>query len=390
MTQTPQVLIKLGHYGANNKWSIENKQFELRKTFNGSYVTVWCNPGDIAKGDVSESREVRVKISSEDDFVYLGEVPASMMPKANVHFSASREISPEDQQLVDNNRKRIDDERKLQDIIDNQSDEDRLKHINKSFLMLRKFADLTLEGKLKGLIVVGPPGLGKSHEVLEAINRSETFTKLAGESEKHFIAKGTISAVYLYQKLFEYKESHQTLILDDVDIGGDTETLNTLKAALDTTGTRRITWLKNSKVLDGQGIPEAFNFEGSIVCLTNEEFAGRSGAKGMHLGAVLDRCHTNRLEIHTIRDKMLRIKDVVLNSPMLDKFNMDTDNKHELLEFMYEYREHLTEMTLRTAINIAVLYDAEPQMWKDMSIASCMNPSAMQAQFLKEIEAEEK
>ena len=82
-----------------------------------------------------------------------------------------------------------------------------------------------------------------------------------------------MSAIGLYQKLFKFSNPGNILVLDDCDsILFDDIALNILKAALDSSKKRYISWNTESRVLANEGVPDRFEFRGSVIMITNIKF----------------------------------------------------------------------------------------------------------------------
>src|SRR5690606_21748334 len=99
------------------------------------------------------------------------------------------------------------------------------------------------------LVIKGPPGVGKSHLVMEELQSSD-FASILTKDDSYSILKGNVTAIGLYQKLFHYRAKGQVLVFDDCDTALWDETcLNLLKSALDTSKKRRLCWIAESRVL---------------------------------------------------------------------------------------------------------------------------------------------
>ncbi len=82
-----------------------------------------------------------------------------------------------------------------------------------------------------------------------------------------------MSAIGLYSKLYEFSDSKNILVFDDCDsILLDDVALNLLKGALDSGKKRVISWLSESSALRREGIPDRFEFKGSVIFITNLKF----------------------------------------------------------------------------------------------------------------------
>jgi hypothetical protein len=170
------------------------------------------------------------------------------------------------------------------------------------------------------------------------------------------VVKGAMSAIGLYCKLYNYAESGDVLVFDDCDsVLLDDLSLNILKAALDSSKKRTICWNTDSRMLRSEGVPDRFEFKGSAIFITNIKFEHvRSAKLKDHLGALESRCHYLDLTLDTTRDKMLRIKQIMMDG-MLDHYDFEDAEKQEIFEFVDGNKDKLRELSLRTVIKIADL-----------------------------------
>lgn len=352
MTQ-PTVLIKNGVYGKN---VIVNQEFALTKPYDPGkgIVTVW---GSKEQGlNVAQPRNCRIKVDSENDFEYMGDVDFTVPVMAS---ATNPPAAPKDP---------------IKEFLAQESEEDAMKRIGRAFDHLNMFADAAMQGTIRGLIVVGPPGIGKSHGVEEVMREGSMIGKLAGGRDKYEVIKGAISAPMLYRKMFQFKDADQVLVLDDCDISDD-ESLNLIKAALDSCDKRMISWFKESMWLEREGIPEKFEFEGSIIFLTNVDFANARGNKATHLNAIVSRCHYMDLEIGNQRDRLLRIKQIV-GAGMLKEYGFAPQKEQEIVRYIWDHADVMRELSLRMVKKIADLVKAFPNDWEEFAISTCMLPSA--------------
>jgi hypothetical protein len=148
-----------------------------------------------------------------------------------------------------------------------------------------------------------------------------------------------------------------------------------LKGALDSGKTRRISWNKDSRILRDEGIPNSFNFNGSVIFITNLNFADRRSNKiKAHLDALQSRCHYLDLTINSERDKMLRIKQVHRDADggLFADYDFSDEQSAEVVSFMWDNHTKLREVSLRMALKIADLIKISPSNWQNLAKATCM------------------
>ena len=256
-----------------------------------------------------------------------------------------------------------------------ETDDEAMDRIEETFLMLDKITDACAKNIIRGLVVSGPPGIGKSFGVEKQLEAANMFRKLGGQDPKYEVVSGGVSPIGLYQKLYYNRTKEQVLCFDDCDgVLFEEECLNLLKAALNSGDKRRICWNKESRTLAVEDIPEVFDFEGSIIFLSNIDFE-RSIAKGSrisaHLEAIMSRCHYLDLEIGSTRDKLLRIKQVVRDG-MLAPYDFAPQQEQDVLSFVFDNSEYLRELSLRMVKKIADFVKADPTGWLEMAEATCL------------------
>ena len=260
-----------------------------------------------------------------------------------------------------------------------ESDDEAMSRIEETFLMLDKIVDAVARNVVRGLVVSGPPGVGKSFGVEKQLEAANMFRKLRGENPKYEVISGGVSSIGLYQKLYFNRGKDQVIVFDDCDgVLFDEESLNLLKAALNSGDKRRICWNKESRTLQVEDIPEAFDFEGGIIFLSNIDFE-RTISKGSriaaHLEAIMSRCHYLDLEIGSMRDKLLRIKQIIRDG-MLNAYAFSPAEEKAVQDFVINNSEFLREVSLRMVKKIADFVKADPNGWLEMAEATCLQREA--------------
>jgi hypothetical protein len=222
--------------------------------------------------------------------------------------------------------------------------------------------------------VSGPPGVGKSFGVEQEIDKATMFDKLAGKRLRAEVVKGSATPIGLYQTLYKYSDANCVVVFDDCDsILLDDVALNLLKGALDSGKKRKISWLSESSTLRREGIPDSFEFKGSVIFITNLKFETMKSQKLRdHLDALQSRCHYLDLTLDTMRDKILRIKQIAKDGVLFKDYEFETETQDAIFEFMEKNQNRLREMSLRMALKIADLRKLSEGNWKRLAETTCM------------------
>ena len=331
-----RILIKQGEYRNN---PVINSQFTLVKGFQttkkGSFVTV-KNDG-VFPVNIDE---VRIKVSDFTDVEYLDGDAAPV----------TAAVAETDQEAMD--------------------------RIATRFEILDEMSAACIKGDIRAMIVSGPPGVGKSFGVEQQLEKASLFDKIANKRQKYEVVKGAMTALGLYAQLYRYSDKGNILVFDDCDsVFGDELSLNILKAALDSGKRRRICWNSDSRLLREEGIPNAFEFKGSAIFITNLKFENvRSKKLQDHLEALESRCHFVDLTIDTERDKMLRIRQVNRDAQggLFGDYSFMNNEAELILDFMEANRTKLRELSIRTALKIADLVKMSPNKWQALAMNTVM------------------
>jgi predicted AAA+ superfamily ATPase len=274
--------------------------------------------------------------------------------------------SPTDYELVEASEAPI--------VASQEDDETVIARIAERFEILDDMTKAVLNGDIRAMIVAGPPGVGKSYGIESQLEKANLFDQISGRRVKSEMIKGTASALGMYKALYKYSDDNSVIVFDDCDsILLDDVCLNLLKGALDSGKKRRISWLADSHSLRNEGIPDQFDFKGGVIFITNLKFDQMKSQKTRdHLDAIQSRCHYLDLTLDTMRDKILRIKQIARTGMLFEDYDFDQIQQDEIIDFMTENQNKLREVSLRMAIKIAQLRKSFPLKWSALASTTCM------------------
>jgi hypothetical protein len=345
MSNATFIRVKSGAYRATD---VSGRVFQLveqfKQTAKGGYVTV-KNGGQFP----GFPEDIRVKVDSMTAYEFASETD----------YQGNVVAMDADVAVVANDAK---------------SDDERMGEIGERFEMLTEMTKACVNGEIRAMIVSGPPGVGKSYGVEQEIEKATLFDTIAGRKLRAEVVKGSATPIGLYQTLYKYSDANCVVVFDDCDsILLDDVSLNLLKGALDSGKKRKISWLSESSTLRREGIPDSFNFNGSVIFITNLKFDNMKSQKLRdHLDALQSRCHYLDLTLDTMRDKILRIKQIAKTGELFADMDITDVGQDLIIEFMNENKNKLREMSLRMAIKVAQLYKTFPNSWEKMARTTCM------------------
>jgi hypothetical protein len=337
----PTVIVNNGSYRGKE---VHNQKFEMvapvKNGAKGYFITV--RPNAEIGGDKDK---IRVKVSPADVVFPDGEMGSP------VEVAVKKAIKTE-------------------------TDEEVMARIADRFEILEEMTAASIEGKVRGMIVVGPPGAGKSYGVIKQLEKAHLFDQVANRSPKYDIVKGAMTPIGLYIKLYDNSAANQVVVFDDCDsILMDDLSLNLLKAALDSGKKRKLCWNADSHALRNAGIPDNFDFKGSVIFITNIQFDHiRSKKLQDHLQALQSRCHYLDLTMNTMRDRVLRIQQIHNTGELFAHYHFRGNEGDEIVQYMIDNQDRLREVSLRMAVKIADLFGVSKN-WKRLAESTIMKNS---------------
>lgn len=273
---------------------------------------------------------------------------------------------------------------------DTETLEEAKARINVRYNALGRMSRMLVKGEMPSLIVSGPPGLGKSHTIREALDEmgdemvdwNDASQMGIGDGEEdevsveeisqrvYDVISGSITAVGLYQALWNTRKGG-VLVLDDIDeVFRDEVCLNLLKAALDSGKRRTLSWRKEAQWLEDYGIAKTFDYEGHVIFLTNIDFEReieKNNKMAEHFKALIDRSMYLCLTLRTKRDFMIRIRQVAEGAEgmLANAFKLTEEQADEVLDFVTEHQTRFYNLSLRLVGQVAILMRSNPLGWQE-------------------------
>lgn len=261
---------------------------------------------------------------------------------------------------------------------DKRTDHEVITEVLERFNVLRKLAKGIGEHKVRSLVLSGAAGIGKTYTLQKILEMMEA----AGTTKFHKHS-GYITTPELYRMLYEHRHENSVIMLDDTDnIFYDDDSLNILKAALDTIEHRMISYRVRNMTVDASEltegdetdeVPNEFEFKGCVVFVTNIDFhafleAGKNRVTP-HIQALLNRSLYLDMALHSQRAVTLWIRYMMTNQKMLQQpqYGMTAEQSDAILAWITENHDRIYKPSLRTAVKLAELVRMDPEDWRIMA-----------------------
>ena len=234
------------------------------------------------------------------------------------------------------------------------SDEEILDGQRRRFRTLDRMAAGVIAGKVRSMIVSGPAGIGKTYTIEGMLERAE----MDGEIKYKKIT-GFVKATGLFKALWENRHDNAVILIDDADSAFDDEVaLNILKAALDSSKRRVISWASEKMFVDemGEAIPNEFEYRGSMIFITNKNFENaiaQGKTMAPHFQALISRSFYIDLNFGSTREYLLRIEDVLKNTDMAYTLGLDEADTTFLVKYVRTNANRMRELSLRMVLKLA-------------------------------------
>lgn len=231
---------------------------------------------------------------------------------------------------------------------------------------------------INGLIVSGDAGIGKTHTVKSALRDAGV------QQNVEYIKGGKITAASLYVKLFLNRGKHRIVVLDDCDIihhGDKNQIIPMLLGACELGQKGEVSWevARKNALMEEHNVPTRFDFEGSVIWITNDTVEDISKAAKQWRQAILSRFNVSKCYF-TDEQKYMYTMYLCEQLDMLGKNCAEFPGGYSeqtietTLDYVSGNYRQLVEVTPRQAIKIAdIIHHTEDksllktqltQLWK--------------------------
>lgn len=251
--------------------------------------------------------------------------------------------------------------------------------VNSRMDLMSDIAASVIEGTIPCCLIGGSPGLGKTHTVVEELLKKK-YKRV--EHEDYIVIKAGVSAFGVYKFVVSMAEKAlqaranamgkkgqngkpmkpriPIIVFDDVPFVSDKRLVDLLKALMDTSDRRIVSWLTDRAELDPEEakklgkIPAQVEYTGGVIVITNEE------EKKINK-AIIDRTVYLPIEV-TDAEMQERMRTLVHRLEP----GMDKQLKVNVLNWLLSTEYEGAERSMRTLVKALKLARANPQNWKRM------------------------
>ena len=233
--------------------------------------------------------------------------------------------------------------------------------INTRFKFLSQMVRMVVTGDATSLVITGDGGLGKSFTVFKTLSEIELRDgegRSLGHLEEdvnYVVIKGFSTPKSLYRTLYEHRE--KVIIFDDCDsvLKNDTA-VNILKAALDTTSRRTVSWVTERSGGESEdSLPTKFDFIGRVIFISNRKL-DEIPQPLLSRAIYVDVCMT-------AEEKLERMEGI---APQLAP-HIPLEVKLETIAFMRTMVDRIKDLNIRSLLKALNIRTSSPEDWKDIA-----------------------
>jgi tRNA A37 threonylcarbamoyladenosine biosynthesis protein TsaE len=244
------------------------------------------------------------------------------------------------------------------------------------FMTVNKICKVFVTGNSaqKGIIISGDAGTGKSHYVKQAFDDTNTTDRVDYNKSK------TFTAAAFYVRLFLNKEPGDVVTFDDCSLehitGKDFKDIVSmlLGATEMTKGKRIIGWERAStnQLMKDNNVPHEFDFQGSIIWITNSSFEQLAKKFGAHWEAFQSRFIQIPIKLND-QEKLLYTLYLLEEVKMLEGDRCETKEGGyskkivtETIKYIRNNYKYMNNVTARVAAQIADTMEQFPDEWETL------------------------
>lgn len=216
-----------------------------------------------------------------------------------------------------------------------------------------------------GVVVHNSGGLGKTYTVMSVL-------EMMGfqEDVDYFLVKGAkLTPIAFYETIHEHQD--KLIILDDSDtILGNGDVRNMLKAALDTSGTRTMTYV--SPAVESKGLPTKFEFNGQLIVISNKKITD------------FDQPFISRVvpvDVTMTREETLQRMEFIVGKGVPKDVNCEPEDMKAAFKLLKDFvlaqgdSEDLRpkDLNMRTVIKLAILHKSLGDAFNDVATYQLLN-----------------
>lgn len=225
---------------------------------------------------------------------------------------------------------------------------DRTPDLTDHYWKLHNYTQMVTSGETNALLLEAGPGIGKSYQIRETLNREvgpDGWVKLSGHC----------TPVELFHQLFEASDG-KVLFLDDIEgLIDNKSALALLKQATWTEGDERyVEWRSTSDVIE---VPEKFRFKGRIIMCFNEV------PSDPIYDSLEDRCLTYRINF-TYEERISLLREVA----KADYKALTFVERMEIVDWIAENSTPADGVNLRLMFHIFDMRDFNPERWEELAV----------------------